>query len=164
MDKALASEIILLLLDTGLRVGEVCRLEVRDVNLQTGEVVVAPYGTGRKTKPRIVFLGRGARRALWLYLAHRQYEQSDALFTISSTVIRGILKHIGERSGVRHIYPHRFRHTFAIFYLRNGGDIFTLQRILGHSDLGMVQHYLALVRSDVGDAHKHASPVDRLKL
>ncbi len=156
--------IVLLLLDTGLRIGELCRLEIRDVDLQTGEVVVAPYSTGRKTRPRTVFLGAAARRATWHYLAKREYSPDDQLIETSEDTIRKVLKQIGVNAGVYDVHPHRFRHTFAIQFLRNGGDVFTLQRLLGHSSLDMVLHYLKLADADSAAAHKRASPADRWKL
>jgi integrase/recombinase XerD len=157
-DKAL----ILTLLDTGLRLGEALRVQIRDVNFESGEIVVSPYGTGKKTKPRLVILGTTARRAVWLYVARlKNSDPSDRLFQMTPVSTRLIMTRLGQRARVSDVHPHRFRHSFAIWYLRGGGDVFTLQRLLGHSDLTMTNYYLDIAQSDLANAHRKASALDR---
>lgn len=161
-DKAL----ILTLLDTGLRVGELLRVQMRDVNFDTSEINVAPYGTGKKTKPRIVVLGTTARRAVWLYVARLEKERgilrsTDRLFPMTPVAVRLMLNRSAARAGLQNVHPHRFRHSFAIWYLRGGGDVFTLQRLLGHSSLEMVNWYLDIAQTDIAIAHRKSSALDR---
>lgn len=162
--------LLMVMLDTGLRIGEVCRLQVRDVDVERGQLLVAPYGTGRKTKRRVVYLGRQALRAVWRHVSDLPPEPAGLLFTTSAgkaltaTAVDHLLRNLGDAAGVAHVHPHRFRHTFAVEYLRNGGDVFTLQRLLGHSSLEMVRRYLALADADAATAHQRASPADRWRL
>jgi integrase/recombinase XerD len=161
--------VILFLLDTGLRVGELCRLNVDDVNLETGEVQVIPYRSGLKSRPRTVYIGRRVQKELWRYLLGREPMRENPLFLsndekrLTPDSIKHLMNRIGERAQI-HLHPHALRHLFAITYLRNGGDVFTLQRLLGHSSLSMVQHYLALAKTDLQSAHRRSSPVDNMRL
>ncbi len=161
----------MLLLDTGIRASELCRLTVKDLDLQSGTITVRPFMSGIKSRPRIIPIGNVAKKALWRYLTTRNTEyKGDELFfsreghPLDRDSLRKLLVRLGERAGVPNVHPHRFRHTFAIQYLRNGGDVFTLQRILGHTTLSMVQHYLALADADTQSAHRRASPVDNWRL
>ncbi len=154
--------IIMLMLDTGIRIGELLRLRVKDVNIESGEVHIRPFESSIKSKSRTVFMGKATRRVIWIHLSERDNLVPESpLFDIKYQAIRMVLRRLGERVGIDHVRPHRFRHTFAIQYLRNGGDVFTLQRLLGHSSLGMVKHYLSIADADAEDAHRRASPVDR---
>ena len=162
--------IILLLVDTGLRAGELSDLRLHQLDQRNNRVQVLGKGAQERSVP---FSPRTAQ-AIWRYLASRPSAESDEhLFTtnlnktnrkIDRTQIGKILKRVAQRAGVKDVHPHRFRHTFAIQYLRNGGDPYTLQRLLGHSTLDMVKRYLALAQVDLDRAHKRASPVDNWAL
>lgn len=162
--------IIFVLLDTGVRVGELTRLKVGDVNLENGEVHVRNFHV-KKTHARTTFLGKTARKAVWRYLVERDETRPDDLLFVTTDDrpmtrqrVLALLARLGKTTGVRNVCVHRFRHTCAIQYLRNGGDIFTLQRLLGHKRLDMVNRYLNIATSDLQTAHQKASPADRWRL
>ena len=75
--------------------------------------------------------------------------------------VRRILKQAGERAGVPNLHPHRLQHTAATLFLRGGGNLFSLQRMLGHSSLTMVRRYVEVTQSDLVEQHRAASPGDR---
>jgi integrase/recombinase XerD len=166
--------LIMVLLDTGLRASELCSLKIGDVDLKTGKVQVkhGRLGGAKGGKGRTVFLGKTSRRVLWRYLAERtDGEDADApLFLVrydrpmNKTALRLQIVHLGQKAEVKKCHPHRFRHTFAITYLRSGGDVFTLQALLGHSTLDMVKHYARIAEIDVEQAHRRASPADNWRL
>ena len=62
------------------------------------------------------------------------------------------------------LHAHLLRHTFTVNYLVNGGDVFSLQQILGHTTLDMVRRYINLTSTHVIAQHKQFSPVDRMNL
>lgn len=174
--------ILLLLLDTGIRAEELCSIAFKDVNLTANSIIIRGKGKGRDKKERTVHFGKLCSKALWHYLLPRLGDASEhgarsvgesPLFLSRAVIddtpmnrksLYQLLKDIGDRAGVAHVHPHRFRHTFAITYLRNGGDVFTLQMLLGHSDMEMVRRYAAIAQSDCANAHRKASPVDNWRL
>lgn len=164
--------IIVLLLDTGVRSGEACRLNIKDLDLERGEIIIAPFGSSkRKTKSRVLPIGKATRRALWRYLASRSGTDGNSPLFVTITgkrmnpnSVRLLLTDLGIKASVPNCHPHRFRHTFAVEYLRNEGDIFTLQMILGHETLDMVRFYLQLANVDAVNAHRKSSPADKWRL
>jgi len=70
---------------------------------------------------------------------------------------------LAKTSGVYRLHAHLCRHTFAINYLLNGGDIFSLKEIVGHTTLDMVSHYLHFTSSQITDQHRKYSPMDRMQ-
>jgi len=167
--------IILVLLDTGIRAQELCDIEIDDLNLGANSIKIGGKGRGRDKKERYVCIGKRTVRALWKYLTPRLKSTNgeDRLFVVcpeddfrpmSRDILGRLLRRIGNRAGISKVHPHRFRHTFAINYLRNGGDVFTLQALLGHSSLDMVKRYTRMAQIDCANAHKSASPVDNWRL
>jgi len=166
-DKAL----VLFLLDTGVRASECAQVRVKDLDIEEGSVTIRPVNSSRKNKARIIKIGRVCKKALWRYYQLRGglFPTDPVFLTVEERAmnrnsIRMAIRKIGKAAGVDDCYPHRFRHTFAIQFLRNGGDVFSLQYILGHTDSAMTRHYLSLADMDITAAHHMASPADRWRL
>jgi integrase/recombinase XerD len=156
--------IFLLLLDTGVRAMEFCRMTLADVDLGSGAITIPRSKSG---KPRTVFIGRKSRRALRAYLRTRR-DNSPALFVsafadrLTYSGLREILRRRSMDAGIEEPTLHQFRRAFALNFLRNGGDVYTLQRLMGHSDLSVLRRYLKLTDQDTQAAHAKYSPADRL--
>lgn len=155
-----------LLLDTGVRVSEAEGLSLESINWRDRTLKV--YGKGRKE--RLVPFSRSLEKHLRNYIEIRGLLDTDSLFVnIDNKVyqVRGMqqaIKLYGEAAqikGVR-VSPHTFRHTFAKMYIMNGGDVFSLQKILGHTSLEIVRMYVNLFGTDVAKQHAKYSPLDRL--
>lgn len=155
--------IIFLLLDTGLRAQELCDLTIVHTDLKNRRVKVM----GKGAKERSVPFSPRTAQILWRYItafrkdayANEPLFITDELRAFDRNMLRRSLSRIGERAGLSGVNCHRFRHTFAINYLRNGGDPWSLQLMLGHSTLEMVSHYLSIAQADLDDNHRQASPV-----
>ncbi len=159
--------LLLILLDTGMRASELCGLRMGGMDNHNRRVRVMGKGSKERTIPFSPRTGQ----TLWRYLTSRQdLRANDPLIAtmdgheLNRARLLKILVSIGKRAGVSGVHPHRFRHTFAIQYLRNGGDPYTLQALLGHSSLDMVKNYLRIAQIDIDTAHRRASPVDNWRL
>lgn len=154
--------ILLFLLDTGVRAGEMVALNRDDLNPVTGSVIIR-HGKGDKL--RIVVIGKKTRKAVREYLQARA-DNSDTLW-LSENGTRltywGLNLMLKRRSAKAHVDKpelHAFRRAFALNCLRNGMDIYSLQLLMGHADLQVMRRYLAQTDDDLQVAHAHASPVD----
>ena len=164
--------LFLTLLDTGLRIAEVLRARVE--NLDLGEATLKVMGKGGKE--RVVPLGRVVQRVLWHYLERFRPEplrlRDAPLFLtwdgrpVAVRRAQTLLRTYAAKAGITGVRasPHTLRHTAAISFLRNGGDAFSLQQLLGHSSLDMTRRYCQVAEADVQAAHRRASPVDNLGL
>jgi integrase/recombinase XerD len=155
-------------LDTGVRLGEATALRLGDVG--AGQLRIVGKGGDERAVP----YGRALDAALRRYLARERVnaliEPGDPLLLaadgqpLSDAAIYQAMRRLGRQlrmTGVR-VSPHTCRHTFAITFLRNRGNVFALQKILGHSDLAMVRRYAELAEGDVTAEHALASPLDHL--
>jgi len=162
--------ILAILLDTGLRIKELIDLRMADLNLDQGFLKVM----GKGQRERIVPIGNKAQRALQRYLfryrpqpAHSVIENvflSTSGGPLTENTVKLMFARLARRSGVSRLHAHLCRHTFATRFLVNGGDVFTLQQVLGHSTLEMVRHYVNLASSHITVQHRRFSPLDRLSL
>jgi integrase/recombinase XerC/integrase/recombinase XerD len=160
----------MLLLDTGLRIGELVNLKMDDVHMDEGYLKVM----GKGKKERIVPIGNSAQRALQRYLFRFRPKPINPVVNnvflsvnsqpLTENSLKLVFARLSRRSGVHRLHAHLCRHTFATRFLINGGDVFTLQQILGHSTLEMVRHYVNLASSHVTIQHQKFSPLDRLNL
>jgi len=162
--------IILLLLDTGIRLSELTNLEIENIDFGQSCMLISGKGNRERTVP----FGIQVRRALWRYARdyrpHPASPKEKHLFLLESGFplrprsVQSIITRIGKRAGITGVRssPHTLRHTFAKMYLLEGGDIFSLQQILGHSSLEMVKAYLNLASSDVSQQHRRFSPIDNM--
>lgn len=160
--------IIVTLLDTGVRAQELCDLQIGDYDSRRGQLHVR---NGKWNKSRYVYLGDSARRALWRYLAARPDAGRQApLFAtrtdthLDRNALGNMIERCAQRAGVAHANIHRFRHTFAINYLRNGGSVLELQAALGHEKMDTVRIYARLAEVDLQLAQRRASPADNWRL
>ena len=160
--------IVMMFLDTGIRSSELAALRQADVDMKTGTIVVR---SGKGGKPRVVRIGFTAQKALWRYLTLSRKGEGGSLFVsksgnpLTSRSVELMVRRLGKTANIPNVHAHRLRHTFAISFLRAGGDIFTLKYLLGHSSLTMVQNYLgSLNAEDAIGAHQRFSPADNLGL
>jgi len=156
--------LIFFLLDTGARAGEVVAVNVGDVDMTTGAVLIRE-GKGRKT--RTVYLGAKTRRAMLNYhIASNRPSAKSPLWRSLNTDerltrngLQQLVSRIGERAGMR-ATCHMFRRTFALWSLRAGMDIYSLAALMGHEDIHTLKRYLKLVESDAREAHRRFGAVD----
>jgi site-specific recombinase XerD len=156
--------IVLLFLDTGLRLSELAGLRGCDLRPDGGVKVM-----GKGSRERIVPVGNAARQALLRYLRQTEGDLSEPVLRsrgggpLGWRGIQQVFNRLKGRAGISgRCSPHTLRHTFARSYLMNGGDAFSLQRILGHTTLDMVKRYVALADADLASRHRTASPADHL--
>ncbi len=153
------------MLDTGIRISELLSLFIK--NFVVNYLLVEK---AKNRKQRILPMGKQLQELMQKYLKVRKGKPNEFLFCnvmdeqLAARTLQGRMTNYGKQAkitGVR-VSPHTLRHTFATQYLLNGGDMVSLQEILGHSSLEMVRKYVNYLQGDIQIQHKKFSPLDRL--
>ena len=134
--------IIELMLLTGTRVSEVLGITPEDIDFRNRTIRIH----GKGARDRVVYPPRNILHDIGDFIADLDIERQNRIFKLTRQRVFAIIKDISGRS------PHKLRHTFAVNYLESGGDLRTLQKILGHSSLKTTSIYLDLLDSTVQDA------------
>jgi tyrosine recombinase XerC len=157
--------VIELLYGSGLRVAELCALDVADVDLRNRRVRVM----GKGGKERVVPLGDFAAESVRVYLELSRPAMlppdGDALFLnrrrhrMGPRDVRAMLdRHVRRTLGSRHVSPHTLRHSFATHLLQGGADIRAVQELLGHASLATTQRYTHVSAGTLFDAYRRSHP------
>lgn len=154
-----------LMLDSGLRLHEVVSLTLDTLHVSDGYAVV----DGKGNKERVVPIGYHTRRLLLRYLSRRpSAAASRQVFLrsdwepITDEAIAMLFRRLKAKADIPRLRAHLLRHTFATRYLENGGDLYSLQQILGHTSLEMVRRYVHFAPAKLRANYAQYSPLDRL--
>lgn len=146
-----------LLASTGMRVGELVRLNRSDVNLETRECIVL----GKGNKQRVVYFDARTKVHLERYLAART-DASEALFTALSNPLKRLkingievrLRELGRNLQIERVHPHKFRRTLATRAIDKGMPIEQVQRLLGHQKIDTTLMYAMVDQNNVRESHR----------
>jgi integrase/recombinase XerC len=156
-----------LLYATGIRVGECCKIQLKDVDLSLSTALVR----GKRRKERYVPFGSFAHDALVDYISNgrkdllKDKEDHDYLFLnfrggpLTDRGIREILNKLIEQSALTgKIHPHKLRHSFATHMMSNGADMRTVQELLGHAFLSSTQVYTHVTKEHLRNIYLSHHP------
>ncbi|MBF0650418.1 tyrosine-type recombinase/integrase [Dysgonomonas sp. GY75] len=138
--------IVEILFSTGMRVSEVCSLQLQDINLKTG--VIKVFGKGSKERMIQICQSETISIIKNYYQLHKTQIKNGNFFInrlgllLSTQSVRLMVKSYVSKAGLtKHITPHTFRHTFATLLLEEDVDIKYIQNMLGHSSIAITQIY-----------------------
>ncbi|MFE4525839.1 tyrosine-type recombinase/integrase [Cytobacillus firmus] len=159
--------IMMFLLETGVRVKELCGIRINDINWNDGVVAIRE---AKGFKERNVPIQRIMKKQLANYLQIRGNLEHDILFVnidnepIAIRAVQSFISKYGRMAAIKNVRcsPHTFRHTFAKMSVQNGADVFTLQTVLGHTSMDMVRNYVNMFSNELRDSHRKFSPIEKL--
>lgn len=144
---------------SGLRVSELCSLDINHVD----DTLLRVMGKG--SKERMVPIAQAAVHAIDHYLQFRDGDEQPALFLngrgkrINRISVWKMIKECGQAAGInKNISPHTLRHSFATHLLENGADLRVIQEMLGHASINSTERYTHLSRSGLQHAFEAFHP------
>lgn len=161
--------IMVLIIDTGMRLGEVCSLEKKDIDFQKKQILL-PAVKNKNRRSRVLPLSTETIRLLRQLIAEsEQHFESDYVFTtnygeqLSDKTVQKSFKEYGEKARIeKPVSPHRLRHNFATMAATNGMDVFSLMKMMGHADISTTRKYVQVSGEDLTEQHKRFSPLGRV--
>ncbi|KGM46335.1 tyrosine-type recombinase/integrase [Neobacillus niacini] len=161
--------LVLLLLDTGLRINEAMSLTVDNVGFQQNTLIV-PSEIAKNRKHREIPISREISKRLRQLVdeTEQYFGEGSRIFMnaygddFTADAFRKRLNRLKKKLDIPKLHPHMLRHTFARNYILNGGDVFTLQKILDHADIQTTRKYIQMDSEHLRQQHNKFSPVRRL--
>ncbi|MFB5576644.1 MULTISPECIES: tyrosine-type recombinase/integrase [Bacillus cereus group] len=158
---------IKLILDTGIRAGECCSMQAEDLDIKNKSILIT---NPKNKKQRYVYFSNIMASDLKRWLKYKdRFSDAEYLFpTIRGTMLNvnnfeASIRSIGKKVGI-HFTPHQLRNNFAKYYVLNGGDWFSLSRVLGHSSVEVTQRaYLDFTDDEVKNKYQRHSPLASMK-
>jgi len=151
------------LLATGNRLATICELKIADIDFQNHEILLKKVKNRRQY---IIPLSVRLEKILLDYLLYRKGEPDDYLFCnrygarLQKAALSTAMRRYNQERGVEKTSIHLYRHTFAKSWILNGGDIFRLKSILGHSSIDIVKEYVEMFGSDLKRNFDRFNPLD----
>jgi len=156
--------ILELFYSTGVRISELVKIKLEDINYQNNSISIL----GKGNKRRLVIIGNYAKKRLLDFLNYRENIKTGYLFQnerkskrdhVSERFVFNIVKkYVKKVTHNQKISPHSLRHTFATHLLNNGADLMSLKELLGHSDLSSTQIYTHVNIEEIKKAFKKSHP------
>ena len=146
----ITAAIVELLFATGMRVSELCNLELKNVDLENGNLLI--FGKGAKER-MLYIANKHVQEIMRKYLDKRLKVENETKYVfinrlgnrLSEQSVRNIIASIAQQAGIQqHITPHMFRHTLATYLLDGGVDCRQIQKILGHSSIKITERYTSV--------------------
>lgn len=151
---------------TGCRARTLANLRIKDLDFDNQLIT---YTWSKNRKQQIVPMSNTLKKVLIEYLQYREGKPEDYVFInayggyLKVDILSHNIAKYNKKRGVMRTGVHRFRHTFAKNWIVNGGDIFKLQKMLGHSSINMVKNYVDMFTDDLQQDFNIYNPLEKLQ-